>query len=594
MNFLRKASVWGPLLVAACSSRGDEVASEGNFASNQAVLYTFDFDGSLEVESFADADSSIQAQLLYTIGQINGDLRGVGRLDKAKISNLASEALANGHKLVRYHAALPVAVGSKASAPKAHSFRLPRDMSEAGKAAFTKKYTKQNENDGDIRCAAWEGHALSAGNFWYYYRPNQDRCKLEAADITVSASTIVSSTENRTQSYPEYDKIWEDNELSVVAIYGRYEDGSKSNQDPTVTAYINFSEKIKNGIGVAAKDWKLSKLDPATMQLVPLEKIPTVIGNETPMLTWQGTRFDGRRVRVDTLLTDGSTLQAQRPTERGYDAVFNGWYNQRSKEADLIVYTGHAGLGANVRALTRKGTFAAGKYQIVFMDGCDTFAYVDGYMAKEKARINNDDPNGTKYLDMLTTLMPTVPSWTPDSFTNLISGLSQKTPLTYTQIFSTFADRDHIVVVTGDEDNAFDPAKPTKPDVEPPKDAGAPKPADGGVSAPGSGDSGPLPERDGGVVKGDGADAGSAEPTDVPTVSSPNPEPGNESPGQASPNGPSPAPGAGSGSETNSDGGSTGAAGCSSSGSRAESGWLFLAGVLWAASSARKRRTVGV
>jgi hypothetical protein len=597
MKSFTRYSAWAPLLLAACSASTDDTsATEGHFTSNQAALYTFDFDGTLETEAFSDPESAIQTQLLYTIGQLNGDLRGVGRLDKTKTSNVTSEALPSGRKRVRYHAAMPVGVGSKTSVPKTFSFRLPLDVSDAGQSAFTTKYSRQTDNDPNIRCAAWEGHELSSGNMWYYYRPNQPKCKLEAADIMVAPSSIVASPDNRNNSYPEYDKIWADNVLSVVAIYGRYDEGSQSNTDPVVSAYGLFTEKVKNSIGVNIKDWKVSRLDPATLTLVPLEKMPVFVGNESPLLTWEGTRTDGRKIRIDALLTNGSTLRAQSPGQTGYEVTFNRWYNERSKEADLIVYTGHAGLGSNVRALTRKGTFVPGKYQMVFMDGCDTFAYVDGYMAKEKARINPDDPNGTKYLDMITTLVPTVPGWTPDSFSNLISGLADKTPRSYEQIFRTFADRDHVVVVTGDEDNVFSPAGPTGPA----KDAGA---ADAAPSADAS-DAGSAPTADasdaGSAPTADASDAGSA-PTADGGAASTGLDAGTSSSGNATE---SPRGNAGEGT-SNEEGALTPASsdatkaantkpgqgmGCSAANGSTQSGLTGFAVVLGALASNRKRR----
>ena len=58
-------------------------------------------------------------------------------------------------------------------------------------------------------------------------------------------------------------------------------------------------------------------------------------------------------------------------------AGFNDWYGLHSQDADLIIYNGHAGLGANIRALARKGEWKADQYTVVFMNGCDTYAYVD-------------------------------------------------------------------------------------------------------------------------------------------------------------------------------------------------------------------------
>jgi len=98
-----------------------------------------------------------------------------------------------------------------------------------------------------------------------------------------------------------------------------------------------------------------------------------------------------------------------------------------------------------------------GQYQLVYMNGCDTFAYVDGYLASERAKLNTDDPTGTKYMEILTNSMP--PNWEslPNNTISLIRDL-QKTdaPLEYSAILTHF-DQSGFVTVTGDEDNKFKP-----------------------------------------------------------------------------------------------------------------------------------------
>ncbi len=53
------------------------------------------------------------------------------------------------------------------------------------------------------------------------------------------------------------------------------------------------------------------------------------------------------------------------------------------------------------------------------MNGCDTFAYVDGALAQTRAALNPDDPNGTKYMEIVTNAMSMgecyiFPNWNPD------------------------------------------------------------------------------------------------------------------------------------------------------------------------------------
>ncbi len=138
-------------------------------------------------------------------------------------------------------------------------------------------------------------------------------------------------------------------------------------------------------------------------------------------------------------------------------AAFDRRYEELSTEADLIFYNGHAGLGSNVRALARKGDFRAGKYQIFFMNGCDTFAYVDGSLAETRAALNPDDPTGTKYMEIVTNGMPAFFSEIADDSLAIFRGLlSIDAPMPCEEIFED-VDAAQVVVVTGEEDNTFEP-----------------------------------------------------------------------------------------------------------------------------------------
>src|SRR5205807_6234487 len=134
-----------------------------------------------------------------------------------------------------------------------------------------------------------------------------------------------------------------------------------------------------------------------------------------------------------------------------------------STNADLIMYNGHAGLGANVRALANMGQFFPGKYQILFIDGCDTFAYADDTWARRRALLNADDASGTKYLDTITNAMPAFFNSMPDASMAMIRALRHpEAPKTYPQIFRG-VNPDHVVVASGEEDNVFRPGTPYTP-----------------------------------------------------------------------------------------------------------------------------------
>lgn len=431
MRRLLRATGFGLVscLAFACGSPGDDVeASKSDFSSDQATLLDFEFDAELVTDSKQSEEKTIQAQLLYTIGALNTD-RSVGRLDALELSNI-SQAPEGRRTRIRYHAKLPVAWASKTNFPSTYEFILPVDVSRRGISAFTAEHKTS--------CVGWDAYDVDAGSMWYYYRPREASCQLDPAEVVRVTATVTPSTLNTTGKYAEYHKIWEDNALEVIAIFGKYEDGAKSDDDG-IGAYDSFVQSMKSALGVLG-----------TLKTIP-ENVPDSPGVSAPDVEFNATLADGKTVKVTALLVDNVASTPPSFDER-YEAL--------SPTADLIAYNGHAGLGQNVRALARKGRFVAGKYQVFFMNGCDTFAYVDGSLAEVRAALNPDDPTGTKYMEFVTNAMPSFFVSMSDATMALFQGfLSYDAPKTYDQIFKEI-DRTQVVLVTGEEDNEFKPGMP--------------------------------------------------------------------------------------------------------------------------------------
>ena len=79
-------------LLGACGGpeeAPDLAVDEDPFSSHLATLMVFEFDGELLVNSSYNPNSWIEDQLLFTIGQLNGN-NSVGRLDALTLSNVRS------------------------------------------------------------------------------------------------------------------------------------------------------------------------------------------------------------------------------------------------------------------------------------------------------------------------------------------------------------------------------------------------------------------------------------------------------------------------------------------------------------------------
>lgn len=424
---LTSAVVVFAAVVSGCSIKTSD--SDVQFTSDKSTLLNFEFNGEIIISSNQSIEVGIEEQLQYTIGQLNGD-NSVGRLDALRIIAAKAEDIGDGseQKRVSYRAVLPVAWGSKLKLPTAYQFRLPLNMSPVSLQQFVVKYAQTCVD-------LWSAHNPTTEDMWYYYRPQINSCKMDPADVSIMDAKVSFSAENRDGTYPEIDKIWEDGSLNVIVIFGKDIPGSTSNSDFGINQYDMFNVNLtRYALGL--------KLQPNP---IPKKSAP---GIENPDITWSGVTAEGRNVNVTTLLIDSPQMTT---------AAFDEKYRHLTPNADIIIYNGHAALGDNVRALTQKGTWIKGKYLIFSVMGCDSFAYVDGSLAKARFEVNPDDPSGTKYLDIITNNLPANPTWLSQAAVSLITGvINPQKPYTYQSILKGF-ERNHSAVVTGDEDNSFRP-----------------------------------------------------------------------------------------------------------------------------------------
>jgi len=391
--------------------------------SAEAVFVNMKFHGHVMVSSSFNAKKQVEDQMLYTIGHLNGD-RSVGRLDQLQLENVETERVGDMTK-ISYDATLPVAWGDKDRVPATYEFKLPADGSFSGYEKFTDKYNHD--------CIDRGAHDVTSGSMWYYYRP-QNCSSLDDADIVTTTATVSLSEINTTGKFPEYHKVWEDDVLRVVAVWGKYEDDATSG-DAGIDAYNRFVRAIKS---------ELSRHDVTT---VPAE-IPFSPGVDMPEVSFTASIGGGKSIEVVALLVDNI---------RTAGAEFNARYEELSTRADMIAYNGHAGLGANIRAMARKGRWVAGQYAIMFINGCDTYAYVDSALADAHKAINPDDTTGHKYMDIVTNALPSFFRSMSAATLALVRGLlDYENPKNYEQIFARI-DRSQVVLVSGEQDNVYVP-----------------------------------------------------------------------------------------------------------------------------------------
>jgi hypothetical protein len=421
----------GPVLTACIDSDpydGEQVKADDG-KEDSSALGTFldvEFTGKLLTDSSWDDRGTISDQLLYTVGQLNG-MTAVGRVDKVVLTNITKKQVGSQTE-ISYTAKLPVIWGRRNSIPDTIDLKLPLDISSAGQDAFTTKY-KAN-------CVDFGAHDVDSGSMFYYFRPKASGCSLAASDVHSTTGSVSPSPTQTTGKFPEYNKVWEDGTLNVVAIFGKFEDGATSG-DAGIDGYNEFVGAMK------------SELGSHNLTTIPAS-LPSSPGVSTPDIEFNATLSDGKKIHVIALLTDNVNKGLQEPE-------FRSRYETASTRADFIVYNGHAGLGSNIRALAAAGKWVAGQYVIVFMNGCDTFAYIDGSLSSAHKAVNPDDTTGFKYIDIVNNGMPAFFASMAGASMAMFRGLeASDDPKTYEQIFAN-VDSSQVVMVTGEQDNVFTP-----------------------------------------------------------------------------------------------------------------------------------------
>src|SRR5688500_7702100 len=174
MNRITSLSLTALLGVTACVDdeadlyEGEAVKEDdGKFDSSAvAVFVDATWQGKLLTDFSFNDRSTIQSQLFYTVGQLNG-MNAVGRIDKAEVSNIQKTTV-NGKVQITYTAKMLVAWGNRNNVPQSITLKSPLDVSSAGQTAFATKYA--------TTCVDWSAHDVDSGSMFYYYRPAASGC----------------------------------------------------------------------------------------------------------------------------------------------------------------------------------------------------------------------------------------------------------------------------------------------------------------------------------------------------------------------------------------------------------------------------------
>tara|TARA_R110000868_G_scaffold143075_13_gene360802 strand:- start:8631 stop:9992 length:1362 start_codon:yes stop_codon:yes gene_type:complete len=300
--------------------------------------------------------------------------------------------------------------------------------------------------DGVNRCT--DEHYNSLGDFFYFWDIDKSGCPLKGNNreiVRVDGELTV--IDNTKKTYPEYDKLYQKPVLDIRLLMGYIGDHISLNEvDYNDDGYLSFKGTVdelqslgfkiverKTKFRLSANDHELK----GTNYLYVLEKEVRNNLGQTQI------------VRVTAFLGDTDI--------NSKDLTFHKVLIPAYQEADLLVYDGHSGLGANLSFdYLPEFTFdTTGKYQLFFINGCSSYPYYNGQFFRNKE-------GGSKNIDIITSGLST---YTSTSVSNTMAFLapfvsgrtwSYQTLLRHMEVSNGDAGT-YLTGVNGDEDNLFQP-----------------------------------------------------------------------------------------------------------------------------------------
>ncbi len=289
-------------------------------------------------------------------------------------------------------------------------------------------------------------HYQSEGDFWYFWSPNNNGCKLIAGKDYILVKAKVERYKNTALSYPEYHNLPDENgNITVHVLFGM--DDTKKDRNPLKSADINA-----DNYRIVRKDLLSRGYLPKIWTKEEISKVAKTVNGDFPF--------------VETL-KKGKIIYRFffGPTGINEDSLaFHWFYKDAIENASVMIYGGHSGLGGHLdldsieSSLGAQIKFNTTRYQIFFFDSCTSYKYYNQMYFERK--MTAQDPKGTKKLDVFTNGLATYFHVMPAS-NKAIAVALEKAINYYTtgvgyvsyQTLAKQVDSNNLFGVNGDEDN---------------------------------------------------------------------------------------------------------------------------------------------
>jgi hypothetical protein len=292
--------------------------------------------GDFYLESLAESAGSLDR----VEWRINGTWKTAAQAASAPASQLTHFRIRSVNAVLLNSAATGVRVG------KTFTATVPRDPFNVMR-------------DARDSCADKDDHmSLSANIYWYMWNPSLRTCKLPTQEMAISVSKVLPKGNT---VYPEYDKLFADNKLTAVILFGQIGDGAITDRDPGMYAYNLVASQLTGA--------RYTEVKPAPV----------------------GRRFTKKFGTVDVTID----LYSPRDFAGLGDYAHIPNLQKAINEHEIVAYDGHSMLGAS-DSWSKRVTYPR-TYQIFLYGGCLGYEYYVRPIVEAKG--------GWANLDMMTSVL---------------------------------------------------------------------------------------------------------------------------------------------------------------------------------------------
>jgi hypothetical protein len=236
---------------------------------------------------------------------------------------------------------------------------------------------------GDACADGFTEGSLKEDNYFYYFTPEKEGCPLKT---TSEPQFTVRSLLPQDETFPEYDRLIEDQRIDIAVIFGAYAKGEPQASDWGVMMWRSYAANLR------VSGWKEEEKD-------------------------FGHRYTQTHNGIQLVLDLYSAYDLYRigdPDRLFIDVL-------QTKE--IIAYNGHSFYGS-LEALDQAEAYPQNRYQILFMNSCWSYEYYTKQIFKykqteqdQKGWLDADVVNNTTYA-----YFPQMATSTRKLIDNLIAG----------------------------------------------------------------------------------------------------------------------------------------------------------------------------